>query len=201
MHVGRLRTDPGDGCPAAIVEHVGNDNLRALGNESAGDHGTAAAGAAGHDRDLAVEPISRHARESRRARDASVDAPATVCRPRRRSGHDGAMSDEAVPVLRVMDAARAVAWYERLGYAKEWEHRFGQTFPAFVSIACDGGARLFVSEHLGDAQPGTLVDLRGADVDRVAAEFGADIVDQPCAREVALVDPDGDRVRVGTPSA
>jgi len=32
------------------------------------------------------------------------------------------MTEEAIPVLRVADAAAAVAWYERLGYAKEWEH-------------------------------------------------------------------------------
>jgi ribosomal protein S18 acetylase RimI-like enzyme len=31
---------------------------------------------------------------------------------------------EVVPVLYVADASRAVAWYERLGFHKEWEHQF-----------------------------------------------------------------------------
>ena len=31
------------------------------------------------------------------------------------------MDEEVVPVLRVDDAARAIAWYERLGFVKEWE--------------------------------------------------------------------------------
>jgi len=34
------------------------------------------------------------------------------------------MDEEVVPVLYVEDAARAVAWYGRLGFAKEWALRF-----------------------------------------------------------------------------
>jgi hypothetical protein len=111
------------------------------------------------------------------------------------------VTDEAVPVLRVGDAAVAVAWYARLGYAKEWEHRFEPSFPAFVSIARNGGARLFLSEHRGDARPDALVYIRLPDVDVVAQEFGVEIVTQPWGREVHLTDVDGNRLRVGTPSA
>ena len=110
------------------------------------------------------------------------------------------MTDEAIPVLRVGDAAVAVAWYARLGYAKEWEHRFEPSFPAFVSLARNGGARLFLSEHRGDATAETLVYIRVSDVDMVAREFGADIVTLPWGREVHLTDLDGNRLRVGTPS-
>lgn len=75
--------------------------------------------------------------------------------------------DEAViPVLRVESAATAVAWYERLGFAKRREHRFEPGFPAFVEVA-RGGVRLFPSEHEGDARPDTLVYLRVRDVDAV----------------------------------
>lgn len=42
------------------------------------------------------------------------------------------MDEEVIPILRVKDAAAAVAWYERLGFAKQWEHRFEPGFPAFV---------------------------------------------------------------------
>jgi catechol 2,3-dioxygenase-like lactoylglutathione lyase family enzyme len=111
------------------------------------------------------------------------------------------MTDESIPILRVDDAARAVSWYERLGFVKEWEHRFDPSFPAFVSIARDGTARLFLSEHRGDAQPDTLVYLRVADVDAIAREFDSEIIDQPWGRELHLTDPDGNRLRVGTTPA
>ena len=111
------------------------------------------------------------------------------------------MNDEAIPVLRVSDAARSVEWYRRLGYEEEWVHRFEPSFPAFVSLAKDGSARVFLSEHLGDARPDTLVYMRVPDVDAVAREFGAEVVEQPWAREVHLTDPDGNRLRIGTAAA
>ena len=116
---------------------------------------------------------------------------------RSRVKQTGRMTDEAIPVLRVADVAVAVDWYERLGYAKEWQHRFDPSFPAFVSLARNGVARLFLSEHSGDAQPDTLVYLRVSDVDAIAQEFGLEIVTQPWGREVHVTDPDGNRLRVG----
>jgi catechol 2,3-dioxygenase-like lactoylglutathione lyase family enzyme len=108
------------------------------------------------------------------------------------------MEEEVIPVLRAADAARAVVWYERLGFAQEWVHRFGLEFPAFVSMA-RGKARLFLSEHEGDARPDTLIYLRVKDIDAVAREFGVNFEEQPWAREVQLTDPDGNRLRIGTP--
>ena len=34
------------------------------------------------------------------------------------------MDEEVIPVLRVSDAVAAAAWYQRLGFAQEWEFRF-----------------------------------------------------------------------------
>ncbi len=45
------------------------------------------------------------------------------------------MDEEVIPILRAANAAEAVTWYERLGFTKEWEHRFEPGMPAFVSIA------------------------------------------------------------------
>ena len=81
------------------------------------------------------------------------------------------MEAQAIPVLHVADAAAAVAWYGRLGFTEQWVHRFEPGCPAFVSIARDR-ARLFLSEHRGDARPDTLVHLHVSDVDAVVAEFG-----------------------------
>ncbi|MCF2525788.1 bleomycin resistance protein [Yinghuangia soli] len=120
-------------------------------------------------------------------------------------------TEEAIPVLRVSDAAAAVDWYARLGFAKQWEHRFEPHFPAFVEVA-RGSVRLFLSEHEGDARPDTLVYLRVRDVDAVAARFAASgstgstgeeppaIEEMPWARELHLADPDGNRLRIGTPT-
>jgi catechol 2,3-dioxygenase-like lactoylglutathione lyase family enzyme len=109
-----------------------------------------------------------------------------------------AVREEAIPVLRVRDADRAARWYARLGFARQWEHRFEPGLPAFVEVA-RGAVRLFLSEHVGDARPGTLVYLRVTDVDAVAGEFGVTAEDVPWAREIELTDPDGNRLRVGTP--
>jgi catechol 2,3-dioxygenase-like lactoylglutathione lyase family enzyme len=105
------------------------------------------------------------------------------------------MDEEVIPILRVTNAAAAVAWYERLGFTKEWEHRYEPGFPAFVSVA-RGRARLFLSEHHGDARPDTLVYLRPGDVDAIAAEFGAPVEEMPWGRELHLRDPDGNRLRI-----
>ncbi|MGX1128719.1 catechol 2,3-dioxygenase-like lactoylglutathione lyase family enzyme [Streptomyces glaucescens] len=109
------------------------------------------------------------------------------------------MEEEVIPILRVADAAAAVGWYERLGFSRQWEHRFAPELPAFVEVA-RGRVRLFLSEHTGDARPDTLVYLRVADVDAIAAEFGVPVAEAPWAREVELHDPDGNRLRVGTPT-
>ena len=105
------------------------------------------------------------------------------------------MEAEVIPVLRVADAAVAVSWYERLGFTKEWEHRFEPGGLPFVSIARDR-ARLFLSEHRGDARPDALVHLYVSDVDAVVAEFGRPDGEPPYGCELELRDPDGNRLRV-----
>ena len=113
-------------------------------------------------------------------------------------GNLGRVDEEVVPVLYVEDAARAVEWYGRLGFEKEWEHQFEPGFPWFVSVA-RGGVRLYLSEHKGDARPNTLIHLYVNDVDRVAAEFGVAVDEEGLAgRECKLEDPDGNRLRVAT---
>lgn len=108
------------------------------------------------------------------------------------------MDEEVIPVLRVADAARAVEWYGRLGFVKEWEHQFELGFPWFLCVA-RGNVRLYLSEHEGDATPDTLLHLYVKDIDSVSAEFGIPVDEEGLAgRECHLVDPDGNRLRVAT---
>jgi catechol 2,3-dioxygenase-like lactoylglutathione lyase family enzyme len=107
------------------------------------------------------------------------------------------MAEEIVPVLRVADAHAAVAWYQRLGFGKVWEHCFEPGCPAFVSVA-RGPVRLFLSEHLADARPDTLVHLMVDDIDAVMIEFGRPVGEQPYGCDFELRDPDGNRLRIST---
>ena len=77
-----------------------------------------------------------------------------------------------------------------------------ERYVEFVAARCRPNTVIAtLSEHRGDARPDTLIYLRVPDVDAVAKEFDAEIIDQPWGREVHLTDPDGNRFRVGTPSA
>jgi catechol 2,3-dioxygenase-like lactoylglutathione lyase family enzyme len=109
------------------------------------------------------------------------------------------VEEEVIPVLYVEDAGRAVDWYRRLGFDKEWEHQFEPGLPLFVSVA-RGRVRLYLSEHKGDARPNTLIHLNVRDIDAVAAEFGIAVHEEGLAgRECELEDRDGNRLRVATP--
>ena len=103
-----------------------------------------------------------------------------------------------VPVFRVADGETAAAWYERLGFSVEGVHRFEPDLPRYMNLR-RGNVWLHLSEHEGDARPETLVYFYVEDVDAIAEEFGATVEIQPWAREIELTDPDGNRLRIGTP--
>ena len=111
--------------------------------------------------------------------------------------------EETVPILRISDADVAVAWYRRLGFEEEWRHHFEPGLPAFVSLrrgSVPAGVRIFLSEHTGDAPPNGVIYLRVEDVQPIAAEFDTEVEDAVSRLEVHLVDPDGNRIRIGAPT-
>ena len=110
------------------------------------------------------------------------------------------MTETLAPILRVADAYAAIAWYQQLGFVMQWEHRFGPGLPLYVGIA-RGQMLLHLSEHTGDAPVGTLVYLSVDDVDEAAAALGVtEIDDMPWGRDFEITDPDGNRLRIGTPA-
>ena len=76
--------------------------------------------------------------------------------------------------------------------------------PLFASVATSEGARIFLSEHAGDARPDTLLYVWVDDVDdthRALREAGVDVPPpeaQPWGREISVRDPDGNRLRIAT---
>lgn len=113
-------------------------------------------------------------------------------------GYGSSVPQEVIPILRVADAARSVEWYERLGFVKEWEHRPSPDLPAFVSVA-RGYARIYLSEHEGDAQPDALLYLRHDDLDGMAKMLDASIEHNEWGRDAEVRDPDGNRIRLADP--
>jgi hypothetical protein len=107
------------------------------------------------------------------------------------------MDEQVIPIPHVANVADTVAWYERLGFTVEWENRIDPGWPAFVSIA-RGQARVFLSEHRGDARPDTLVWEFVSDIAPVVAEFGRPAHEPPYGCEIELRDPDGNRLRIST---
>ena len=106
---------------------------------------------------------------------------------------------QVVPFLRVADAEASALWYARLGFRVEWRHRFAPHLPLFVALK-DGDAMIFLSEHTGDARPDTLLYLYVDDIAAIARDFDVELHDAPYGmREVELRDPDGNRLRFGTP--
>jgi hypothetical protein len=108
-----------------------------------------------------------------------------------------AVPEVLVPIFRVAEGYASARWYERLGFSVTGEHRFADGLPLYLFLQ-RGDVYLHLSEHAGDARPGTLVYFYVDDVDAIAAEFGAEVVIQPWAREIQLTDPDGNRLRIGT---
>lgn len=106
------------------------------------------------------------------------------------------MRANAAAVLRVRDARVSIAWWARLGFQVEFEHRFEPHLPLYVGLRRDD-AIVHLSEHAGDARAPGLVYVYVPDIDRIAAEFGVSVDEAPWAREVQLVDPDHNRVRCG----
>lgn len=105
-----------------------------------------------------------------------------------------------VPILRVADGHETAKWYARMGFEVTGEHRFAPDLPLYLFIERNG-VELHLSEHTGDATPNTLAYFWVDDVDQIAAEFATEPEGQPWGREIELVDPDGNRLRIATRSA
>lgn len=64
---------------------------------------------------------------------------------------------QTIPILRIFDYSKAIEFYiDWLGFTIEWENRFEENTPVYMEIS-RGNLRLHLSEHHGDASPGSTV--------------------------------------------
>ncbi|QKC84355.1 glyoxalase superfamily protein [Mesorhizobium sp. NZP2077] len=62
--------------------------------------------------------------------------------------------ERTAPIVRIFDVAKAHELYlGYLGFAVDWEHRYGDNFPLYTQVS-RGNLVLHLSEHAGDATPG-----------------------------------------------
>ena len=110
-----------------------------------------------------------------------------------------------VPILRIFDVGKARAFYvDWLGFAVDWEHRFEPGMPLYMQVS-RAGLAIHLSEHHGDACPGSTVFVDMEGIDALHAEITArpyaylrpGIEAMPWgARVMQLTDPFGNRLRL-----
>ncbi len=78
-----------------------------------------------------------------------------------------------VPVLRIFDEPKAREFYvDFLGFKIDFEHRYGDNFPIYIGIS-HSNCVLHLSEHHGDASPGSHVRIETGDVDQLCRALTA----------------------------
>jgi len=111
---------------------------------------------------------------------------------------------QTVPILRIFDETKAREFYVGfLAFQIDWEHRFEPDLPLYMQVS-RGGLTLHLSEHVGDACPGSTVFVRTQGVDELHAELtakkykylrpGVEVAPWN-AKCMEVIDPFGNRIR------
>jgi catechol 2,3-dioxygenase-like lactoylglutathione lyase family enzyme len=123
-------------------------------------------------------------------------------------GGEVAMLGRIIPILRILDEAKAREFYvEFLGFKVDWEHRFAPDLPLYMQVSRDG-CILHLSEHYGDGTPGAAIRIDTTDVVALQAELVAKrfkyarpgVIEQPWGKDMSINDPFGNRLTFSTPS-
>lgn len=108
-----------------------------------------------------------------------------------------------VPILRSFDEAKAREFYlDFLGFSVLFEHRFEPDLPLYMGVVLDQCV-LHISEHHGDASPGSALRIDVGDVDEYCKKLNTKryknarpgVIEQPWGyRDMAITDPFGNRL-------
>ena len=118
-----------------------------------------------------------------------------------------------IPILRIFDEAMARGFYlTYLGGAETFSHRFDPDAPLYLGVQLHG-ADLHLSEHFGDATPGSSIRLKIDDLPRYHTQLiktpypnaNPSISEQPWGLDMPMSDPFGNRIifyqsKSGTPA-
>ncbi len=110
---------------------------------------------------------------------------------------------QVIPVLRIFSEEKAREFYlDFLGFTLEWEHRFDDNMPLFMQVR-RGDLVLRLSEHHGDACPGSAVNVATKNLEQLHRELidkkykymRPGIEKTPWkTRDMTLTDPFGNRI-------
>ena len=109
----------------------------------------------------------------------------------------------AIPIIRIFSEDVAKAFYlDFLGFKLEWEHRFEADYPIYAQIR-RSDMTLHLSEHHGDATPGSAVFVPIRNIDGFHQELTVKnykyakpaIQDLPWDRVMEVTDPFGNKIR------
>ena len=111
---------------------------------------------------------------------------------------------QTIPILRIFDVDKAREFYVGfLGFTVDWEHRFDDRAPLYMQVS-RGGLVLHLSEHHGDACPGSTVFVRLTGIDVYHREImakgygymrpGVEVAPWN-AKVMEVIDPFGNRLR------
>ena len=109
-----------------------------------------------------------------------------------------------IPILRIFDVEKAKEFYVGfLGFVVDWEHHFEENTPAYIQVS-RAGLTLHLSEHHGDACPGSTVFVWMTGIE----EFHWEITGKAYkflrpgietafygSKAVEVIDPFGNRIR------
>lgn len=118
-------------------------------------------------------------------------------------GKDAITFEQAVPIVRIFDVAKAHDFYLGfLGFKVDWEHRYGANFPLYTQVSREG-LRLHLSEHAGDATPGgnMVVYMKGIRAfhreltDKNYRYMKPGLEDEGTRLEVEVIDPFNNHMR------
>ncbi len=116
---------------------------------------------------------------------------------------DGISFQQAIPILRIFDVAKAREFYcDFLGFVVTMEQRHEPDLPLYMAIE-RSGLELHLSEHHGDASPGStafvwMAGVRTFHAELTAKQYGygrPGIIRQPWGDQLEVHDPFGNRIR------
>lgn len=119
------------------------------------------------------------------------------------SGGNAIAFQQAVPIVRIFDVEKAHEFYLGfLGFAVDWEHRYGDNFPLYTQVS-RAGLRLHLSEHAGDATPGGNMCVYMNGIREFQKELASKnyrymkpgLEDEGTRLELTVIDPFNNRIR------